>query len=486
MTVDLILHGVPNGQDIWGVSDDTHYISTFYVQKDEREYLSIGIRKVDGKPYCYYNFLKYNGVTASDERAGAYIGITLRFDAYYKDILNVYQLCEIVYNNLLDTIFIKNGENVKFKIAKFVEAENELVEIKKKLFNLINLSATAKDFTPINDSFFSNDSKTVKAFLLDCTPDNVMQALVKYGRVEISKYLPSVNESKRLKSVEERFNAIIAQKDIDLQNTNSQIGDLTLERQRLQSDLQDKINEINELKSLISEKEDAIKNNEEAIKEVSTYINKSKELQSELDSARGENEQLRGLISRMENTIKKNEATVKEADAMKRQIQELKSYLQKQNKEIEQIKTELIEHKSNPTSPDVEYSTKRSHSKRNRTSGRQLSPHSKVADDYYSEDYFDDSYNRKSVLEKISSFWTLPLWQKITIIVIVLTLLCSSIYGVIRLCSFDNRSVKTEQPDKASSYIDVDEHSEIDANMDYSNIDITFENISNTDNDEDE
>lgn len=80
----------------------------------------------------------------------------------------------------------------------------------------------------------------------------------------------------------------------------------------------------------------------------------------------------------------------------------------------------------------------------------------------------------------------IPLWQKITIIVIVLILLCSSIYGVIRLCSSDNRSVKTEQPDKASSYIDVDEHSEIDANMDYSNIDITFENISNTDNDEDE
>ena len=489
MTVDLILHGVPNGQDIWGVSDDTHYISTFYVQKNEREYLSIEARKVAGKPYCYYNFLKYNGVTASDERAGSYIGVTLRFDAYYKDVLNVYHLCEIVYNNLLDTIFIKNGENVKFKIAKFVEAENELVEIKKKLFNLINLSATAKDFMPINDSFFSNDSKTVKAFLLDCTPDNVMQAIVKYGRVEISKYLPSVNESKRLKSVEERFNAIIAQKDIDLQNANSQIGDLTSERQRLQSDLQDKTKEINELNSLISEKEDTIKNNEEAIKEVSTYINKSKELQSELDSARGENEQLKGLISRMENTIKKNEATVKEADAMKRQIQELKSYLQKQNKEIEQIeqiKTELIEYKSNSTSPDFEYSAKRSHDKRKSTRGRQTSSHSNSTENYYSKDYLADSYNRNSILEKISSFWTFPLWQKITIIVIVLILLCSSIYGVIRLCSSDNRSVKTEQPDKASSYIDVDEYSEIDANMDYSNIDITFENISNTDNDEDE
>ena len=484
MTVDLILHGVPNGQDIWGVSDDTHYISTFYVQKDEREYLSIEARKVAGKSYCYYHFLKYNGVTASDERAGAYIGITLRFDAYYKDVLNVYHLCEIVYNNLLDKILVKNGDNVKFKIAKFEDAEQELTEIKKKMFNLLNFSATAKDFTPINDAFFKNDAKTLKAFLLDCTPENVMQALVKYGKVEISRYLPSVNESKRLKSVEDRFNAIIAQKDVDLQNANLQIGDLTSEHQRLQSDLQDKTNEINELKSLISEKEDTIKNNEEAIKEVSTYINKSKELQSELNSARGENEQLRGLISRMENTIKKNEATVKEADAMKRQIQELKSYLQKQNKEIEQIKTELIEYK---TSPDVEYSTKRSHGKRNRIDGRQLSPHSKVADDYYSEDYFDDSYNRKSILEKISSFWTLPLWQKITIIVIVLTLLCSSIYGVIRLCSFDDKKAPSEHPTETSPYIKIeDEHSEIDVNMDYSNMNITPENSTNTDNDEDE
>ena len=395
-------------------------------------------------------------------------------------------MCEIVYNNLLDKILVKNGDNVKFKIAKFEDAEQELTEIKKKMFNLLNFSATAKDFTPINDTFFKNDAKTLKAFLLDCTPENVMQALVKYGKAEISRYLPSVNESKRLKSVEERFNAIITQKDIDLQNTNSQIGDLTLERQRLQSDLQDKINEISELKSLISEKEDAIKNNEEAIKEVSTYINKSKELQSELDSARGENEQLRGLISRMENTIKKNEATVKEADAMKRQIQELKSYLQKQNKEIEQIKTELIEYKSNSTSPDFEYSPKRSHGKRKSILGRQLSPDSKVADDYYSEDYFDNSYNRKSILEKISDFWILPLWQKITIIVIVLTLLGSSIYGVIRLCSSEDRKGNTEQPAKSSSYIkDVDDRPE-DVNTDYSNIDITIENVSNTDNNEDE
>ena len=483
MTVDLILHGVPNGQDIWGVSDDTHYISTFYVQKDEREYLSIGIRKVNGKPYCYYNFLKYNGVTASDERAGAYIGITLRFDAYYKDILNVYQLCEIVYNNLLDTIFIKNGENVKFKIAKFVEAENELEGIKKKLFNLINLSATAKDFTPINDSFFSNDSKTVKAFLLDCTPDNVMQAIVKYGKVDISKYYPSVNEAKKLKGVEERYIATIAQKDKDLQNTNLQIEDLRLERNRLQNELEDKKSEIKDLSRLVTEKEEAIKNNENALSEVDSYIQKCNEFQIELDNARSENEQLRSLISKMENTIKRNEHAAKESEAMKHQIQELKSYIQKQNREIEQIKTELIEGKGNQPLSLKESNNRRSHKKNNRNKGRQFLPDNTNNNDYYSEDTFSDSSRNSRFLEKISHYLSLPLWQKITVVIIALTLICSSIVLVVKLCSSEDNKPNVEQATKVSYIKDIEDSSN---EPEYDIEDVDKNTSTNTYNDDDD
>ena len=470
MTVDLILHGVPNGQDIWGVSDDTHYISTFYVQKDEREYLSIEARKVAGKPYCYYNFLKYNGVTASDERAGAYIGITLRFDAYYKDILNVYQLCEIVYNNLLDTIFIKNGENVKFKIAKFVEAENELVEIKKKLFNLINLSATAKDFMPINDSFFSNDSKTVKAFLLDCTPDNVMQAIVKYGKVEISKYHPSVNEAKKLRGVEERYIATIAQKDKDLQNANSQIEDLRLEQNRLQNELEDKKSEIKELNRLVTEKEEAIKNNENALSEVDSYIQKCNEFQIELDNARSENEQLRSLISKMENTIKRNEQAVKESDTMKRQIHELRSHLHKQNIEIERIKTELIESQGKSLPPVRESNKRHPHKKNHHNKGRQSSSFTEEHIDYDMANHYDYNPGTTSVRDKISRFGSFPLWQKITALVIVLALFCLSVICIVKLCSSNDDKPEVEQATK-TSYINI-EDSSIDADTEVEDYEI--------------
>ena len=237
MTVDFILHGVPNGQDFWGASDDSHYFSTFYVQKSEKEYLTIEARKVSGKSYCYYNYLKYNNITGADSRAGAYLGITLRFDAYYKDILNIYQLFEIIYNNLLDTILVKNGESIKFKVAKFEAADSELNDIKKKVVNLIQLSATAKDFVALNDSFFKNEDKTISAFLLDCTPDNVVQALKKYGKVEVSKYCPSINESKKMRSIEDRFTSTITQKDKDLEEKNQQISKLNDECQGLKTDL---------------------------------------------------------------------------------------------------------------------------------------------------------------------------------------------------------------------------------------------------------
>lgn len=299
MIVDFILHGVPNGQDFWGANDDNHYFSTFYVQKSEREYLSIEARKVSGKSYCYYNYLKYNNVTAADGRAGAYLGITLRFDAYYKDILNIYQLFEIVYNNLLDTIFEKNGEAIKYKISKFEAADSNLNEIKKKVVNLIQLSATAKDFTALNDSFFNNEDKTLPAFLLDCTPDNVLQALKKYGKIDVSKYYPSNNEAKKMRNIEERFIATISQKDKDLEEMNQQISKIADDCQNLKSNLSAEKEEVLRLGKVVSEKENTIKKNEASLKQVDELKSKIEKLTTTLQTKENEIKQKEKEINQL-------------------------------------------------------------------------------------------------------------------------------------------------------------------------------------------
>lgn len=304
MTVDFILHGVPNGQDFWGASDDNHYFSTFYVQKNEKEFLSIEARKVSGKTYCYYNYLKYNNVTAADGRAGAYLGITLRFDAYYKDIFNVYQLFEIIYNNLLDTILDKNGDGIKFKLPKFEAADRELNDIKKKVVSLIQNSATAKDFTPLDNSFFGNEDKTIQAFLLDCTPENVFLVLKKYRKIEVSKYYPSKNESRKMRSIEERFTSTITQKDKDLEEKNQQISKLKDECQGLKTNLSREKKEVARLDKVVSEKNNTIKEYEAALKQINEFKALIKELKDSLQAKEKENNQLKIEISHIKDNRK--------------------------------------------------------------------------------------------------------------------------------------------------------------------------------------
>ena len=388
MTVDFILHGVPNGQDYWGASDDNHYFSTFYVQKNDKEYLSIEARKVSGKSYCYYNYLKYNNVTAADGRAGSYLGITLRFDAYYKDVLNVYQIFEIIYNNLLDTILDKNGEGIKFKVSKFEAAERELNDIKKKVISLIQLSATGKDFVALNDSFFNNEDKTISAFLLDCTPENVLQALKKFGKLDISKYYPSTNEAKKMRSIEERYTSAMVQKDKDLSEQNLNISKLTDECQGLKKDLS-------------SEKEEVVR--------------------------------LGNLVAEKETIIKKNEVFLKQVEELKLNTEKLKNSLEAKEKEIAQLKIEINHCKDNRKLSDMIKEIKMPLITLANYVGRQSCPSS----DNSRPDSDEDSSSNHKVYEKNLhedlSLWEKPIIQIIKLGILCL-ILCVSLFCAYQLC----------------------------------------------------
>ncbi|MBE6291006.1 MAG: hypothetical protein E7091_01120 [Bacteroidales bacterium] len=414
MTVDLILHGVPNGHDIWGVSDDSHYFSTFYVQKDEKEYLTIEARKVVGKTYCYYNFLKYNGVTASDGRAGAYIGITLRFDAYYKDIANVYHLCEIVYNNLLDAILVKNGENVKFKIARYEDANRELNEIKKKVVSLIQLSATGKDFAAVNESFFNNEGKTIKAFLLDCTQANVQDALLKYGKVEVSKYFPSVNEAKKLKDAEKRCNDAVAQKDVELKDAEKRCNDTIA---RKDSELKD----VNKQKDNLKAERDR--------------------LQGDVKSRDNEISRLKGVVSEKENIIKKNEAAIKEVNALKSKEQELNKSLQSKNRKIEQLEAELLQYKDTRKFSDIVKEIKAPLKTLAAAAGRELATFPEGSDSRArkDDDFVDTSI--EDCCRQNQSFWETSIWQIAKVVLLVL-ILAVSVFCACSLYSSQNEKVE--------------------------------------------
>ena len=105
MEVELFVHGVPSGEGFWGKEEDRNYFGTFYDHSSDEVKFLIQTRALKGKPYCYYNYLVYKtvgsqapNIVANDGRDGSYFGITLRLDAYCKDIVNMYRILDTVFN----------------------------------------------------------------------------------------------------------------------------------------------------------------------------------------------------------------------------------------------------------------------------------------------------------------------------------------------------------------------------------------------------
>ena len=401
MTVDLILHGVPNGQDVWGVSNDSHYFSTFYIQKNEKEYMSIETRKVDDKAYCYYNYLRYSGVTANDNRAGSYLGITLRIDAYYKDIVNMYYICEVVYKSLFDILLTQNGNSIKFNIARFNDVDSKLKDLHKKVISLIQLTAKSSDFIEIDGKFFQNNGQSPKAFLLDCTPDNVYQALLKYGKIDISKHYPSINEKAKMKSVEDQYGATIVQKESEIQSLHNENSGLKAEQNTLQNNLQ---------------------------------------------SQKNENQQLRQELQNKDNVIKRNEGISTEANALRKQNNDLSNQLQARLMEIEKLKKQLSQQKDTQTVTDLIQQIKEPLITLATVAGRQLTtfPTSNTSDCNKTNDYVCDrdqktseegnggNKNRKKVL-------------KIAVAILSATVLVASAFCAYKFLPFRKVKAKSEQ-----------------------------------------
>ena len=390
MTFSLILHGVPNGQDMWGVNDDTHYFSTFYAPKDEADYLLIEARKVSGKPYCYYTYLKYRNVVASDGRAGGYLGITLRFDCYYRDVANAYRLCEIVLNNLADVVFVKDGNSIKFKVAKFAEVDQQLSELNKKAFTLMQNSATAKDFIPINDSFFKNDGKLVKASLLDCTLDNVMPSLVQYGKLAISKHHPTNSELKKIKELEDRCNSTLLQKEKELKEVNGQYDALKQEHKNLQADLVRANSDINRLNEAVREHASLKKHAQDLEIELRERSQKIQKLELEI--------QQRGQIADLVNKIKDP-------------LHTLASYTGGKPAPVPAVEVQDKVIEENSSKPKPEQSS-----------------------------------------DKTTSFWFAPIWQIVKMVLILLTL-CSSTFCIYKLYSIQPPQKKVVKTEKPTSFI---------------------------------
>lgn len=235
LNINLFVHGVPLGQKIWGPrGDDYSYLSSFYGPKwDVPEAMKIDVMTFGGIKYCYYTLVKGLNVYDSQGRAGSYFALTLRINAFYSDIQNLYGILKAAYEKICVGLCIQETkDSAKYILADFQNVDTGLKELENRILGYISEFSVADDIVSL-DSIVNAQSSTCTFNLHECTKEIATKAIKQYGKLIVSSWYLSESALQTVaRYKEEAFTTVQkAQQDIELQKKTSQqkIDEITLQ-----------------------------------------------------------------------------------------------------------------------------------------------------------------------------------------------------------------------------------------------------------------
>ena len=89
MNVEILIHGVPDGQDYYGIAEERTYAELFYDNSAESVKFVVETKTTGNIASVYYTYLRYKGMVGYGGRPGSYFGLTLRIDKYYQDVIHM-------------------------------------------------------------------------------------------------------------------------------------------------------------------------------------------------------------------------------------------------------------------------------------------------------------------------------------------------------------------------------------------------------------
>lgn len=136
---NIIVHGVPYGQDIFSTDPiaDESYIKTFYKQQDAppETLFEIEARKEGNQQVVYYHYLKRRDVFDAEGRAGSYFGFTLRTDVSCDEMaLLFHHMDEVFRTRILGSLLERAGNGYRHRVKKYSQGKS-VVESMVQEFN---------------------------------------------------------------------------------------------------------------------------------------------------------------------------------------------------------------------------------------------------------------------------------------------------------------------------------------------------------------
>ena len=298
MDVELFMSGTPAGESFWGKEEERKYFSTFYNGSKDKPKMLVQVRKAQsGKTYCYYNYLVYDGVVASDGRAGSFFCVSLRTDCYCREYGNMYSLLDGIFRERIAGHFLKRtqGGVLKYEIANFDSVSAEIKGIFEEIMRRMRGLFSAESFTGL-DGFATQSSAIAKVNLYDCTEEKVAEYVKRYGAVELSPYFPTEKEmaerretEEKKRTVNEEFERERGETDLDVEDKVKSVGSesedgqsrlnriIAAERssvEKLKRDIKKREEEIECLKSRVQRLEEEVKKRDQIARKVRDMMEK--------------------------------------------------------------------------------------------------------------------------------------------------------------------------------------------------------------------
>lgn len=306
MKVDIYIHGVPNGQRIWGTSGDDQVINQFYgAGGEEHTKFLAEVRKSGGQNYCYYSILKYKNVAAEGGRAGSYFGLTIRMDMVCTKIKAMFQILDMIYSNAVIGKFLKkDGERLQYIVSDFRDKENLCKTIVDKIMTMLGQSVEGNDFVGIIPSMLSN--KGIHKFnIAEYGSENALSALSQNGSVAISAEYPSMQLSSYIKKKDDEVSTFRQQSQQEINRIQQQAALDLQEQERKSNDL---IRQTRNQANLEIEKTKAKYNDVD--RKLLSYDQQLKQMQRENRDLQNNVAQLQRIIQERDRIIAKHRDSV--------------------------------------------------------------------------------------------------------------------------------------------------------------------------------
>lgn len=194
LNINLYVHGVPMGHKTWGVlGEDDNFIANFYSSKwPAKELMQVDIMECKGKVYSYYTFVKGQNVMGYDNRTGSYFALTIRMDAYYADLQNMYKILSAAYEKMcVGRLVQKQGEGIKFIVQDFAVLDNELKGMENRIISYIGEFSNNKDLVSFSGFKTNGQQAAQTENLLECDNAKALNTVKATGKISVSPYYPS-------------------------------------------------------------------------------------------------------------------------------------------------------------------------------------------------------------------------------------------------------------------------------------------------------